>query len=184
MRTYRLSKSTFLRGMQCEKKMYLHHRHPGLRDEISEAQQAIFTRGIDIGILAQQLFPGGVNVKPDEYSQIQESIDKTKNLIESGEKIIYEAAFQHKSALAFIDILVKERSGWHIYEVKSSTRVDNVHVLDAAFQLNLLLNVGLKVKDVSIVHLNTQYVRKGDLNIHELFTTISVFHQAGLYFTR
>ena len=179
MSNYYISKSAFIRGMQCEKSLYLHRRHPELRDEISEAQEAIFTRGTNVGILAQQLFPGGIDVKPDEHSQIQESIEKTKRLIDAGEKVIYEAAFRHRNALAFIDILVKERRGWHIYEVKSSTRVDNVHVLDAAFQLNLLINAGLEVKDVSIVHLNTQYVRKGDLNIHELFTITSVFHQAG-----
>ena len=179
MSNYYISKSAFIRGMQCEKSLYLHRRHPELRDEISEAQEAIFTRGTNVGILAQQLFPGGVNVKPDEHSQIQESIEKTSQLIESGEKIIYEAAFRHGNALAFIDILVKEGRGWHIYEVKSSTKVDDVHMLDAAFQLNLLINSGLRVKDVSIVHLNTQYVRKGDLNIHELFTITSVFHQAG-----
>ena len=156
MKQNHISKSTFIRGMQCEKSMYLHRHHPELRDEISEEQQAVFTRGTNIGILAQELFPGGVNVQPDDRSQFKEAIEKTKQLIRSGEKVIYEAAVQHKNTLAFIDILVKEGTGWHIYEVKSSSSVNEVHVLDAAFQLNLLLNAGLKVKDVSIVHLNTQ----------------------------
>lgn len=178
MKPNHISKSVFLRGMQCEKSMYLHRRHPELRDEITEEQEAIFTRGTNIGILAQGLFPDGVNAQPDDQLQIQEAVEKTKKLIQSGEKIIYEAAFQHKYALAFIDILVNEGTGWHIYEVKSSSGVDPVHILDAAFQLNLLLDAGLEVKDVSIVHLNTEYIRKGELNIHELFGITPVFHQA------
>ena len=79
-----ISKSTFIRGMQCEKSMYLDRRHPELRDEISEEQQAIFTRGTNIGILAQGLFPGGVNVQPDDHSQFKQAIEKTKQLIRSG----------------------------------------------------------------------------------------------------
>lgn len=176
-----ISKSTFLRGMQCEKSMYLHRRHPDLGDQISEDQQAIFTQGTNVGILAQQLFPRGVDMRPRDNSAIGEAIWKTKEHIQSGEKVIYEAAFRCKNALAFVDILVKEERGWHIYEVKSSSRIDVVHVLDAAFQLNLLLNLGLDVCDVSIVHINTQYVRMGELDVRELFHIRSVFTEAAAY---
>jgi hypothetical protein len=175
---YKISKSSFLRGVQCEKSLYLHLHHPELRDEISETQEAIFTRGTGIGILAQQLFPGGIDAKPADYSQTQQALEKTRHFIESGMKIIYEAAIQHRNAFAFIDILVNEGRGWHLYEVKSSSSIQDVHVLDAAFQLHLLIDAGFKVNDVSIIHLNTKYVRKGELKVQELFSITSVYDLA------
>jgi hypothetical protein len=55
-----LSKSTYIRGVQCIKSLYLYNNNPELRDPLSKEQQAIFARGIDVGKIAQNLFPGGM----------------------------------------------------------------------------------------------------------------------------
>ena len=174
MRTYKLSKSSFLRGVQCDKSLYLYRHHPELRDEISEAQQAIFDRGTAVGLLAQQLFPGGEDASPEDYSKFFDSIHTTRRLIDKGAKIIYEAAFEHNNTAAAIDILVKTRGGWKGYEVKSSTSVSDVHILDAAVQYYVLTGSGIDLKDISIVHLNNEYVRQGELDLRKLLTIESV----------
>jgi hypothetical protein len=56
-----LSKSTFIKGVQCEKALYLHKFNSELADEISQQQEAIFQTGTNVGILAQELFPGGID---------------------------------------------------------------------------------------------------------------------------
>lgn len=173
-KNYKLSKSSFLRGVQCEKSLYLNRNHPELRDEITEAKQAIFTRGTDIGLSARQLFPGGTDASPEDYTRFSDSIKTTKQLIEKGEKIIYEAAFGHNNTAAAIDILVKTRGGWMGFEVKSSTKVSSVNVLDAAVQYYVITGSGIDLKDISIVHLNNEYVRRGELNVEEMFTIVSV----------
>ena len=43
-----LSKSTFLRGNQCLKSLYLNWHHPELKDPVSPMQQAIFNQGHDV----------------------------------------------------------------------------------------------------------------------------------------
>ena len=55
-----LSKSLFLRGLQCPKSLYLYKTQPDLRDEISEAQEAVFRAGTEVGVTAQGLFHGGI----------------------------------------------------------------------------------------------------------------------------
>ena len=60
-----LSKSQFIRGLQCHKSLYLHKYHPELRDQISEQQQKLFQTGIDVGKVAKGLFPGGVLIAYD-----------------------------------------------------------------------------------------------------------------------
>lgn len=173
-----LSKSTFIRGMQCHKSLYLNKFYPGLRDELSERQQAVFQRGTSVGELAQQLFPGGVNAGPETPFEYQKSVALTKELIDGGQKIIYEAAFQFNGVLAAMDILVNENGQWKAYEVKSSTGISEVYFLDASLQYYVITNLGISLSDISIVHINNQYVRNGKLDLHALFKIESVKKEA------
>ena len=169
-----LSKSTFLRGTQCRKSLYLHWHNPELRDPLSPMQQAIFSQGTNVGKLAQQLFPGGTDAGiyvPDNYAK---SIEMTSQLISEGADVIYEAGFKTNGLHCFVDILVRDGDGWKAYEVKSSTNLKPVNLLDAAFQYYVMTNSGLHVSDISLVTLNSNYERMGELNIFSLFKSESV----------
>ena len=69
-----ISKSTFIRGLQCEKSLYLYKHHYNLKDAISPQLQAIFNQGNNVGVLAQDLFPNGVDASPSSHFKIQESV--------------------------------------------------------------------------------------------------------------
>lgn len=172
-----LSKSTFIRGLQCEKSLYLYKNNYNLRDEISPQLQAIFNQGTNVGVLAQDLFPEGIDASPSSYFKMQESVFKTKELIENGATIIYEATFQYNGVIAALDILVKEKGGWKAYEVKSSTSVSDTYINDATIQYYVITNSGIDLKDISIVHINNQYVKNGKIDVKELFTTVSVYDE-------
>ena len=174
MQKHILSKSTFIRGIQCEKSLYLNKHAKSLRDPLSPEQEAIFSQGTNVGELAQGLFPGGVDCSPESYYNFQESVEKTHQEIKKGTKVIYEAAFQFNGVLAALDILVKEDDGWHAYEVKSSTKVSETYEMDATIQYYAISNSGIELKDISIVYINNQYTKDGPLDIHELFTIESV----------
>ena len=164
--------------MQCHKSLFLYKKSPELRDDIDLAQKAIFSTGTDVGIRAQKLFPGGKDASIKDEIPGWKSINRTRKLIEAGEKVIYEAAFQCNGVLVAVDILVRHGKKWKFYEVKSSTEVKDVHLNDVALQLHVLSNSGLSVTDAFVVHLNNQYVRKGDLDIKSLFAIQSVFSEA------
>lgn len=66
----RLSKSTFIRGTQCEKSLYLYKHNYNLKDPTPSSLQALFDQGTNIGILAQELFPNGVGVSPTFLSMV------------------------------------------------------------------------------------------------------------------
>ncbi|MDC0956590.1 DUF2779 domain-containing protein [Flavobacteriaceae bacterium] len=174
---YILSKSTFIKGLQCEKALYLYKHYYSLKDNISAQQQAIFDQGNAVGELAQDLFQGGVDASPSSYFKMQESVYKTKELIDAGETIIYEATFQYNEVLAALDILVQDEEGWKAYEVKSSTKVSETYIKDAAIQYYTIKNSGIDLKDIAIVHINNQYVKDGDIDVHKLFTIESVMDQ-------
>ena len=171
---YKLSKSTFIRGLQCEKSLYLYKKHYKLKDPISSTLQAVFDQGNQVGLLAQELFSGGVDSSPSSHFRMMEAVIKTKEFLERGESIIYEATFTYNEVLAALDVLVKDDQGWKAYEVKSSTSVSKTYIKDAAIQYYTIVNSGIDLKDISIVHVNNNYVLEGDLDINKLFTIESV----------
>jgi len=172
-----LSKSTFMYGCQCPKRLWLHKFLPSVRDEQTEAQTAIFQSGTDVGMLARELFPFGVDASPETLYLYQQSVADTAKYIRKGVNVIYEAAFQFDGILAAIDMLVEKKGKWYAFEVKGTSKVKPPHVLDAALQYYVITQSGLPLEDISIVHLNTDYVRQGELNIHQLFTCTSILKE-------
>ncbi len=138
-------------------------------------QQAIFSQGHEVGKLAQQLFPGGIDAGIHVPERYQLSIKMTTELIQNGAPVIYEAGFSVDDLHCFIDILVRDGNQWKAYEVKSSTQVKPVNLLDAAFQYRVMTLSGLEISDISLVVLNTAYERKGEIDIHQLFRIESVY---------
>lgn len=165
-------------GCQCPKRFYLHKFKRDVRNPEDEIQTSIFASGTDIGVLAQGLFPGGVNAEPPDPFSFHISVDKTKKLIEAGCQTIYEAAFIFEGVLCAIDMLVKQNGHWYGYEVKGSTKVKEPFVLDASLQHFVITNSGLPLADISIIHLNNQYVRIGDIDVQQLFKVESVRNAA------
>lgn len=173
-----LSKSTYIRGRQCQKSLYLNKKRPFLRDKISPEQLAKFKRGTDVGILAQSLFPGGVDCKPKSPAQYAAKIAETAAMMAKPEvHTIYEAVFQWEEVLIILDILARHNDGWHAYEVKSSLRISETFLQDAALQYYVLTGSGVKLHDFSIIHLDADYIFQENLELDKLFKTVSVLEE-------
>lgn len=168
-----LSKSQYIRGLQCSKSLWLYRNRHELRTLPDAKKQAIFNMGHEVGVVAQNLFPDGVGIN---YSpeNIKKNIHDTKELLDKGAMTIYEAAFVYDGALAYIDILHKGTDGWEIYEVKSSTALKDVYLDDAAYQHFVVSGCDLQISKISIVYINNQYSRHGKIEESELFTIADV----------
>ncbi|MDD5609573.1 MAG: DUF2779 domain-containing protein, partial [Ignavibacterium sp.] len=117
MSSHLLSKSSFIRGIQCEKHLYLYKYHYNEMDQVSEMQEAVFKRGTDVGKLAQQLFPDGIDASPKSAFEYSKALAETKELIQKKQKIIYEASFFFSEVLSIADIVVNESGTLEIFEV-------------------------------------------------------------------
>lgn len=168
-----LSKSLFMRGLQCHKSLYLFKYHQDLRDKPTEEQEALFSAGHEVGKLAQQLFPGGVEI-PYEENNYPGQVLKTQEAIKKGIDVIYEATFTFQDIFVKVDILRKNSEGWEIYEVKSATSLSNIYIDDTAIQYYVLTGAGLTVSRASVVHINNQYVRNGDIEVDKLFSVVDI----------
>lgn len=173
-----LSKSTFIKGLQCVKQLYLYKHHYNWQDQISDMQQSVFDRGHRVGALAQTLFPKGIDASPSSPRAYAKAIEHTKELIKNGTKIIYEAAFMYNQVIIYADIIVKVKDKWKVYEVKSSTSVSSTNLKDISVQYYVMSNAGIKISDISLVYINNEYIREGELNINQLFKTVSLLSTA------
>lgn len=163
-----LSKSQFIRGLQCPKSLWLYRHHPELRTAPSPFLQAIFDRGTDYGILAQQLFPEGVLV-PFEGLSYDEQVDRTTELIADGVKAIYEATFLHDGLFVKVDILHRGPTGWELYEVKSACKCKDVFVNDIAVQVHAASGAGVDPVRSVLVLMNEENKGRADMPVAELF---------------
>jgi hypothetical protein len=172
----RLSKSKFLSGLQCHKRLYLEVHHPFLATKPDAATQAMFDMGTEVGELARSRFSGGVLVTAG-YRQTEAALTQTAELIRDlTVPAIFEAAFVHSGVLIRADILERVRTaegqpcGWRLIEVKSSTKVKDVHLEDLAVQSEVILGAGLALLSVGLMHINTGYLyRGGAIDLTELF---------------
>jgi Domain of unknown function(DUF2779) len=167
-KTSYLSKSLYTRGLQCYKSLYLDRHRPELRAVPSAALKDLWATGNEVGIFAQLLFPGGVNVPYDGLGK-EEQIARTREEIDRGSRAVYEAAFSFDDVFVKADILVFDRGYWDLYEVKSATAVKAHYMDDAAVQYYVLSGSGLPMHKAYLVHVDNRYVRRGEIVPEELF---------------
>lgn len=164
-----LSKTLLLKGLQCPKALWLAKHPPAFEFPPQPDLEARFAAGHQVGELAQQLFPGGVEV-PFAGLSVAAQVARTAELVESGRRVIYEASFAFDGIFVKVDILVKAGDGWQIHEVKMGTSVKPVNLDDVAIQYHVLTGCGLPLSGAFLVHINNQYVRQGPIDVPQLFT--------------
>ena len=171
-----LSKSQYLRGLQCHRALWLYRHQRELMAAVDSNREALFATGHEVGELAKSRFPGGVEIEfdPQDFDGM---CARTAALMEQGVEVIYEATFCRDGLLAMADILQRNGDRWDFYEVKSSTRVKPYHLDDAAIQWHIL-SAHLTPARAHIVHINNRYRRSGELDLQQLFQIEDVTTQA------
>jgi CRISPR/Cas system-associated exonuclease Cas4 (RecB family) len=169
--THRLSKSRFLAGLQCHKRLYLEIHSPELATPPTPDRRAIMDMGTDVGVLAREFFPGGVLVE-ETHRQIPAALNRTAELVaDPNVPAIFEGAFVWQGILVRVDVIERlDATRWRLIEVKATSKVKATHLDDLTIQSAVLEGAGLVVDCYYLMHLNTQYVfLGGELNLEEMF---------------
>ena len=156
----RISKSKFVAGCQCLKRLYWQVHKPELAEEPDGATESILQQGHDVGLLARRLFPGGVEVCERSLDQ---AIRATRELVANrGVPAIFEGVFEHDGVLVRVDVLHRRADGrWRLIEVKSSASKKDEHLDDVAIQYRVLSRCGLDIGSCCLAHVNRSYVFRG-----------------------
>src|ERR1019366_6403060 len=163
-----ISKSKFVAGLQCAKRLFLQVHQPHLAKLTDQANK---DQGTAVGVLARSLFRGGALVDVDR-NHLADAVRITRELVNNYEvPAIFEATFSHDGVLVRVDVLRRQqkKNEFRIIEVKDSTVVKPYHLYDLSIQRYVLRGAGLQVKSNHVMHVNPDYVFDGDLELSKLF---------------
>ena len=167
-----LTKSKYLSGLQCRKRLWYEKNYPGRAANISRSRQRQLDQSKEVGILARDYFPEGVLINTIDPVI---SIEQTEEAITRGDTCIFEASFMFNDVLVKCDILQKDGNSWRIIEVKSSTNVKEEYLSDLAIQRYVLTGHGLSVSETQLMLINSKTCVYPDLS--NLFTIEDVTDQ-------
>jgi hypothetical protein len=88
----KLSKSRFMAGLQCHKRLYLECYARDLRMPADPFTQAVFDTGTAVGVLARERFAGGVLIEDDHLDHETAEGKTRRALADPAVPAIYERA--------------------------------------------------------------------------------------------
>jgi predicted RecB family nuclease len=164
-----ITKSKFLAGNQCLKRLYWIVHSPEMAAQPDESSQSIIEQGREVGLLARQMFPSGVTVESRDREQ---AIRMTRELIANpAVPAVFEGAFEHQDVFVRVDILHRRPDQrWRLIEVKSTTDVKDHHQDDVAIQHRVVTRSGVDLAASCLAHVNREYVYEGGpIDVHHFF---------------
>jgi len=161
-RAPRLSKSRYLSGRQCRLRLWYECHRRDLATPPDEAQRARFEAGHEVGAVARRRYPGGRLVAAGP-GQVDAAVAETARLLaDRSVPAVYEAALLHRGVLVRVDVLARaDGGGYDLVEVKSSTRLKDVHLPDVAVQAWVLRGAGVPLARAGVLTLDRDYVHAG-----------------------
>ena len=148
-----ISKTDFVRGLQCEKMLWL-DAHAPEHKIIPPEVQARLDAGNDFGDKAMGIFGDFVETttfREDGRLHFAAMIEKTQELIQQGAPVICEAAFTWYGNFCAADILRREGEGYALYEVKNTFSARKEFITDLGFQRLLLRKCGVKLLSANLI---------------------------------
>ncbi|MEI6499326.1 MAG: DUF2779 domain-containing protein [bacterium] len=170
-----LSKSEYMMFLRHPALLWFKKHDKSKLPPIDEDTQAMFDAGFVFETYAEQLFLDAVRLGFDSYQEYISLTRRTDQAIRGGAKTILQGRFEAGEITCICDALVKVgENNFDLYEIKSSSAVKSDHEYDLAFQREVLEASGLKIDHIFVIHVNTEFVRNGEVRANELCKTVEV----------
>lgn len=148
--------------------LWIKKNDPSKIPPVDENTQALFDAGHQFEPYAESLFPEGSTIGfsfDDSEASYWTMPERTKNAIDNGAAVLFQPRFEWEQFTCICDIVsFVDKNEVDLYEVKASTSAKPEHVFDLAFQTAVLEGAGLKVRNISVIHVNNKYVRSGPID--------------------
>ena len=133
--THLLSKSKYIRGLQCDRALWLDVFNPRLA-RYSAEQMRRFDRGREFEYTFKDTFPNGIDISAELKRNVDAYPGLTAMYLDKEEEVdLFEAGFLYDDVLVLADVVHKDHDGFlDIYEVKSGNVLSETYKRDAALQ--------------------------------------------------
>lgn len=173
-----LSKSDYMLFLKHPAWLWVKKNDPKKIPPVDENTQAMFDAGHQFEPYAESLFPEGVSLGFSDYDEYRSLPQKTRDAIDRGDQVLFQPRFEWNEFTCICDIVsfVGENEV-DLYEIKASTKVKPEHEYDLAFQTAVLEGSGLKVRNISVIHVNNAYVRHGEIKADQITAFADITEQ-------
>lgn len=176
-----ISKTSYSRGAQCLKYIWLHKNSPELKNNSTAEGKLLKEAGNPIVDLYFSLFPDGLECGKNQIEEEKNwpfSISKTQEFIAAKAKTLFNPAFYSEGLLCDVHILERKDNGtYRAGIIKISTKISDRSLNEAAFQLTVLELSGIGIEDFDFILINNKYVRKREIQPKKLFRKVSVIQK-------
>lgn len=133
--SYLLTKSKYIRGLQCDRALWLDVYNPKLARYTAE-QMRRFDRGREFEYAFKDTFPNGIDISAELKRNTDAYPILTAQFLNQAEEVnLFEAGFLYNDVLVLADVVHRRPDGTlDIYEVKSGSTLSDTYRRDAALQ--------------------------------------------------
>ena len=178
-----ISRFEYMKGLKCRKLLWTLYNEPEKIPCNYDGTQGLFYDEGAVTELVQSLFPD--IILADQENGDSETQGTTWSLM-TKRRPIFRGSFTSAGTSAKIDVLKPTDDGkWDIVQFNTDSldtenanraiakhyrRRHEQHVRDIAFQYHCCEEVRVSIRNCYLTHVNSNYVRMGALDVHELFT--------------
>lgn len=151
----RLVKRVFLDAQVCLRRGWLLHHPDAERRPRGLGELFQFAQGTAVGDRAREVFGAGVDLRgPATDACIA---DGRRVVDDPRTRVAYEVPLMAGHAIARPDVLLREKRGWRVVEVKSGKTEKTEYIDDLAYTVAVVQGAGLRVTGAELALVNAEW---------------------------
>lgn len=159
-----LTKSEYMMFLKHPAWLWLKKYDKGKLPVTDENTQAMFNAGHDFESYVEKLFPDAKRLGFNTYEEYN-SLPAVTEAALTEVNTILQGRFESENLTCIVDIIEKNSNGkYNLIEIKSGTKAKPEYNYDLAFQAVVLEECGITINNFYIIHVNSDYVRSGDID--------------------
>jgi hypothetical protein len=169
-----LSKSSYLTYLKHPAWLWLLANNLERIPKHDEDTLAVFAAGHRFEEYAEQLFNNGYTLGYTtdghfDWELYQSLPERTAEALQGEHTVLFQGRVEIDGLTCIFDVLERTSMGtFNLYEIKSSSSAKREHEFDLAFQTYVLEKSGLSIDKIAVIHVNGEYVRKGEIEPEQI----------------
>jgi hypothetical protein len=162
----KFTEQAYISGVRCIKRLYMETHASILAEKKDEPFP--FAEQNFIRVAREIIAPGGLNLNvPGDTDRYY--LNRTLRELNKKDAILYNAAFRTSSGeVARTDILIKDKLGVHLIELKMAKEMTDIHLHETSFKRYCMGMAGIVPYKVTVVYINRAFILRRNGSINDL----------------
>lgn len=166
-----------MRGLLCEKLLYLYKNKPEEKEGTWDLGKIIGRRNSIVKDLGIKSLGSGIDITDSEDYDIKSCIAKTKELLDKKHGLLFRPYFLYDYIYTRVDAVRNTKDGLIIYDIQVRTSVKKNQFDSLGYQMEIIKSAGYEIHDIVVLYLDPDYTNIKRADHNNLFLRESVLDQ-------